>query len=204
MVRILLASVLVMVTSQPLWALGTDFEDLVLSTSYSAGNVINSGDLSFQVVNFPDTVTGANVVVTNGNEAGGGGLELNLVRSIGLDFQLPGEVQGVSFLFADFFSVSSGLVINGTESATGSGLPPLDGTTIAGVSISVTGMAVTGGVQGQVTLVGPIQSLIVGGTEFFIDDVLVTVPEPGSFVLALVSLAWLGTFVRRRRRAAPG
>jgi hypothetical protein len=197
--RLLFMWGIVLLSAQTSWALSTDFEDLVLDTEYSVGETINSGNLSFDVVDFPDTVSGADVAVRNGNDAGGSGLELNLIRSIGLDFQLPGEVQGVSFLFADFFSIGTGLVINGSESTLGSGLPPLDGTTLGGVDISVTGMAITGGVRGMVVLDGPIQSLIVGGTEFYIDDVTVIVPEPASLALAVVGASVLLALREKKR-----
>jgi hypothetical protein len=46
-----------------------------------------------------------------------------------------------------------------------------DGSTINGVDVFVTEIPVTGGVQGIVLLKGPINTLEVGGQEFFLDHV---------------------------------
>lgn len=62
------------------------------------------------------------------------------------------------------------LGINGSAPVEASSFAALPGT-IGGVTVSVTTVAVSGGVKGTVTLTGAVSSLRIGGQELFLDDV---------------------------------
>jgi hypothetical protein len=186
--------------TQSAFALSTNFEDLVVNTTYVVGNTFSSGDLSFEVVNFPGN---SNVRVNASGAAGGAGNELFLGRSIALDFQLGSQVEAISLLFGDYFgAASAGLVINGVASAKSHGFAAIAGTTIAGVDVDVMSAPVVGGSQGSLILTGPIQSFAIGGTELAIDNVLVIVPEPTT-ILLVVMLGCVSVLARARRTETP-
>ncbi len=183
-------------------AITTQFEDLPANGVFASGTLFSSGGLNFKVVPFP--ATGISMGVDSFGKASGSGQELSFSRSVGVEFQLPSVASEIDFLFGDYFSDSTGeyvggqLIVNGFTS--GRGMPPLDDTTLGGVHIAVKPVNVTGGVTGRLTLTGPIQSLTVGSTSFYIDDLTVTVPEPTSAMLILVG-GMIGTLLWRRRLA---
>ena len=71
----------------------------------------------------------------------------------------------------------------------------LDGTTLNGALISVTGVAVPAGMEGTITITGVIDSFSIGGQELVIDNVSF-VPEPTSLILLLTA----GPVLLRSRR----
>jgi hypothetical protein len=176
---------------QPALAQFTDFEDLTLSTNYPVGSTFTSNGLSFKVVKFGSN--GVAAQVGNFGYAGGGGKEMWLGNTVGLDFQLAGPASRVSMQFGTF-CCQTGVVVNGVASALSGDLNALNGMNFGGVAVS----ASEANSRGTMELTGPINSLIVGGTEFAIDNVRV-VPEPTSVSLALIAMAILAIGQGRRR-----
>jgi hypothetical protein len=184
--------------SQLVHAQATDFEDLSLGTTYAAGSSFDSNGLSFDVVGFG--LTASPIVVDDNLMAKGSGLELALPNTIGLRFQLPPQTNSISLKYASA-CCDTGVVVNGVASPLSGGLSPLDNTTLGGVSVGVT-WAFQGTEMGTATFSGPISSFVIGGTELWIDDVQVSVPEPSSCALAgmcILPLLW-----RHRGRSLPG
>jgi hypothetical protein len=193
-----LASIFV---TQTAWAITTDFEDLPSNGLYSTGTSFSCGGLNFKSVPFP--ASGVSVGVDSLHNAGGTGQELIFGRSVGLEFELSSTASEIDFLFGDYFGsngvyTGARLIVNGVTS--GSGFVPLNGTTIGGVLIAVKPVNLPNGVTGKLTLTGPIQSLTVGSTNFYLDHVNVTVPEPAAVALVLLGGGTMVTLVRRHRR----
>jgi hypothetical protein len=191
-----------MILTHSAWAITTDFEDLPNGAVFTNGTLFSSGGLNFKSVPFP--ATGTEVVVDSLGKASGSGKEISFGRSVGLEFELTSIVSKIDFLFGDYFADSNGdyigaqFIVNGVSS--GRPLVPLDGTTIGGVQIAVKPVNVAGGVTGRLTLTGPIQSLTVGSTNFYLDQVTVTVPEPATAALVLLGGGAMVASARRRRR----
>jgi hypothetical protein len=167
----------------PLWARAqfTDFEDLVVITSYSAGANFTSKGITFNVVNFGGI--GSKVHVGSGGDAGGSGKALIAGRLIGVDIQLPSAAEQISLRYGEY-CCNSGVEINGVMIVPSSGrLVSLNGTTIGGALVSVTSTGASND-QGMLTATGNIASFAIGGTEFVIDDlgvVLSSVTLPGDY-----------------------
>jgi hypothetical protein len=169
----------------------TDFQDLVSGTQYPTGSVFTSNGLNFKVVKFGSFGSGAGV--GNFGSAGGSGNEISLGNTAGLEFLLPKTMQSVSMRFGTL-CCSTGIVVNGVASPLSGNLNGLNGMTYGGVLVT----AAETNNRGQMILTGPINSLVVGGTEFAIDDVRV-VPEPSTVMLGLLACMAGACF---RRRAA--
>lgn len=169
----------------------TDFEDLTLNASYPVGSTFTSSGIGFKVVKFG--FTGVPASVGNFRYAGGGGKEMWLGNTVGLEFQLPGQVSQVSMRFGTF-CCETGVVVNGVASPLSGDLNGLNGMTYGGVLVNASEV----NSRGIMTLTGAINSLVVGGTEFAIDDVRV-VPEPASALLATLGIG-LAAVSRRRKR----
>lgn len=77
-------------------------------------------------------------------------------------------MQDVSFRFGQYSS-GINIQINNSDVIVMNNLADLDGTTIGGVSVSVTTLPTNGGVQGYVQFDGLITSLIIGGRNLYLD-----------------------------------
>lgn len=111
---------------------------------------------------------------------------------------LGGPVSGAVFDYVDFGG-DENLVINGTalELTDFASAPAL----VAGVNVMVTSAPMAGGVEGQVSLSGPLTSLAIGGQELGIDDVRFRfVPEPSTVSLSLLAMLVGIAPANRRRR----
>ncbi|TWT77795.1 hypothetical protein Pla123a_15910 [Posidoniimonas polymericola] len=179
-----------------------DFESLPLGTTYGASSGDSPGDLAF-------TEDGVDVRLQNYSSgsfssATVGGFMADkfsttpmTISNINLDFEfgsLPFDVGLVTFEYAD----SGGTVNLGVN---GTNLSLADMTdapaSIAGVAVSVTASPIFGGVFGEVTLTGQIDTVRLGGQEFGVDNLRAEVPEPLSATLALLGL--IGVAAARRR-----
>ncbi len=186
----------------------TGFEDLTHGSEFLLGETISSDGLAFDIVGIgltPNRVRAIDRSIldpgSSVNRAGGLGIRLAFGH-LGLDFPLPPGAQHVSFLFGEYTSHSGTIIVNGETANPANGLRELDGTTLGGVSITaetiIEGEAISGSI-GELHLNGPLQSLVVGGVEFALDNVTINVPEPASAAILLAaSIALLAT---RRRRA---
>jgi hypothetical protein len=147
-----------------------DFEDLILGTNYAVGaSFIDSG----VVVNAHPFVwsngtaySGGFAQVGNAGFAGGSGLEIQ-ANNINLELDFGGSLTGLSFRFGEYGG-NLNIEING-DFRNFNNFSDIDGLTIGGVSVSATNGL--GNDKGQVRLSGPIDSLIVGGQELWIDDI---------------------------------
>lgn len=149
----------------------TDFEDLALRTGYVLGETFTSNGISFEVVPFPSSVSFIGVRADGG--ANGSGKELYLGNSIGVNLVNAVDAQEVSLRYGES-CCDSGVEINGALTTPAGGLIALDGMTIGGVAIEVTSSGALND-QGILTATGNITSFIIGGTEFYLDDVGVNV-----------------------------
>jgi len=149
-----------------------DFEALPLAATFSVTNFFFEDGAKmitapFQWSNLITTTAGYSRVV-NGNHAGHIGQEMTL-NNVRLDFDFPVIPTTVIFYYGDLGG-NVNLLINGNLKNSAD-MMDFDGTTVNGVDVYVTEIAVAGGVQGVVLLKGTINTLEVGGQEFFIDHV---------------------------------
>lgn len=149
-----------------------DYEALPLASTYSVTNFFFEDGAKmiiapFQWSNLVTTAAGYARVV-NGNHAGHLGQEMTL-NNVRMDFDFPIAPNRVIFCYGDLGG-NVNLLINGNLKNSAD-MMDFDGSTINGVDVFVTEIPVTGGVQGIVLLKGPINTLEVGGQEFFLDHV---------------------------------
>jgi hypothetical protein len=158
-----------------------DFEPpLTLGTQYGAPAGHSPGDLAFTSKGIPVSVHDFNF--------SGGGTTFNVAHvdlapvafgsgqsmrtnNINLEFAFGGigfVPSVVSFEFLDLGGIEN-LSVNGSPLFVGN-LPSAP-SPLGGVNVSVTTTPVLGGIRGVVTLSGPVQTLRVGGQEFWIDNV---------------------------------
>jgi hypothetical protein len=154
-----------------------DFEDIPLSTKFGVGTMFTSGDLQFRTGAFDPSST---VFIGAQNYAKGSGHEAFMGAEVGVELNLPASVSGVSFLYGEYNPFSN-LLINGASLSGGKNIGTSNGLVVGGVSIAATSNNVTGGKYGVVTLTGPINSLVILGTELAIDNLSVTAPFSPDF-----------------------
>ena len=199
--------------STPARATTLDFEDLPLSQIYDldAGTPGNpdsfvTNGVPVQLAEFFFLPSGSTIggqamvfdsIVDNFVTAGGAGNYL-FMGNVNLDFDLGAPASQLSFLFGEFGG-NLNIRVNGVLENVGSlfSLPA----TIGGAAVTVENLSPSPSpVLGRVTLTGNITSFAVGGQEFSIDDVIfIPVPEPSTWVLAIMALA--SVLIVRRRRA---
>ena len=176
-----------------------DFESLVLGTTFGNASGDSPGDLAF-------TEDGVDVRLQNFTEGGfvgfieatvGGFTDDDFpttpmtIGNISLEFDftnLPFDVGVVTFEYADFGG-SENLGVNGSVVELGqlTDAPAV----LGGATVTVTPPMGASRI-GTVALVGDIDTLLLGGQEFGVDNIKAVVPEPSSALLAcgLASLAW--------------
>jgi hypothetical protein len=145
-----------------------DFEDLVLGTQFSSGDIITTAGVKVYVREFMwsnGTVTPSGFAkVENGGMAGGSGNEL-AINNINLAFEFPSTIQDFILLFGEYggnLNIEINGVFHNFED-----FKDIDGMNLGGVGISVQGGL--GNDMGVLELTGPIDVLMVGGQELFID-----------------------------------
>jgi hypothetical protein len=147
-----------------------DFEDLVVGTTYTYGDMFSSGGvpISVQMFTFANNqqTTGTGALVDNQLRAGGSGNDLNS-NNVNLDFAFGGPVNGLNLRFGEFGG-NLNLEING-DFRNFANFSDINGQTIGGVSVSVVNGL--GNDQGTLSLSGTINGFVVGGQELWIDDV---------------------------------
>lgn len=172
----------------------TDFEDLAVGTIFTPGQTIQSKGLAFEILD-GNPSSRVNVRTVRVEEflgfitgAGGSGLELSLglPQPGRLNFVLPPETRHVSMLFGAA-DPGGGFVVNGIATPLAGDFAGLDGSILGGVSVTIipspTPPFGDPDRQGTLVLTGPIDSLLLFGTELSIDDVRIAIPEPTAFFL---------------------
>ena len=160
------------------------FEDLTLTDTYHVGDTFISGGVQITGEEFfwlptGSTDTGEATVSANG-DAGGAGQEI-WCNNINLSFDFSfASFEGVSLQYGDLGG-NVNLEINGVQHNV-QDFPSLDGMTIGGVTVTV----VDTGVKGAIFATGPVTSFSIGGQELAIDNVIASIPEPGTLVLLSV------------------
>jgi len=148
-----------------------DFELEPLDRSFTNGQSFVEDGLTLRVGSFTfgngTTTTSGSVNIKGNNRARHIRHEANLSNAT-LNWRYN-CVQQVTFNYAEFGG-SVNLIIDG-QLANANNMIDLHGTTLGGAAISVSAVAVPGGVAGRVTLTGIMQRLGVGGQEFWIDHV---------------------------------
>ena len=152
-----------------------DFEDLLVGTTYTYGDMFSSGGvpISVQMFTFANNqqTTGTGALVDNQLRAGGSGNDLSS-NNVNLDFAFGGPVNGLNLRFGEFGG-NLNLEING-DFRNFANFSDINGQTIGGVTVSVVNGL--GNDQGTLSLSGTINGFVVGGQELWIDDVC---PGPG-------------------------
>ncbi|MFQ5864742.1 MAG: FlgD immunoglobulin-like domain containing protein [bacterium] len=158
-----------------------DFQSLVLGTQY--GNPV--GNAPGQVI---FTENGIPVSVENFDFVGGGGTfnfcqvdaafsgfgagNTMQTNNINLKFDFTGlafTANRVSFEFADLAG-DENISVNGQPILAGQ-LTAAVGIIVPGVTLSISTTAIPGGIKGTAVLRGPVSTLLIGGQEFWLDDV---------------------------------
>ena len=182
-----------------------DFESLAAGTRFGGSAGDSPGDIVFNEdgidVSVETDLRGSfSSVEIGGFTASSFPTTSATIGNINLGFDLTNLVFGVRKVTFEY--VDSGgdenLGVNGTVVQLGrlSEAP----TELDGVGVSVTESVVSGRLMGTVTLSGSIDSVIVGGQEFGMDNFIASsIPEPGTICLALLSIS--AVFGRCRLRA---
>jgi hypothetical protein len=161
-----------------------DFEPpLILGTQYGTPAGQHSGDMAFTTTNgitvkvfdFHFTSGGGAfdfAKIEKASVAFGSGQSIS-TNNINLEFDfshLGFQVSHVKFEFLDKGGIEN-LSVNGSPSPIFAGKLSSAPATIGGVSVAVSTTPVTGGNKGTVTLNGAVNTLRIGGQEFWIDNV---------------------------------
>ena len=157
---------------------------LVLGTTYGpplapGATILTTGPLTMSIENFVQVSgnTSFNQAAISAPPAGGTGNQMFRTNNINFKVVSSGSISLVTLDYVDLGG-SENLSVNGSSVRAGdlTSLP----TTIGGVRITVTQMPVlnAGGVQigrsGKLKLQGPISQFLVGGQEFWVDNVCAT------------------------------
>ncbi len=181
------------------------FEDVLLGSSFNVGGSFTSDGVSFTMQDYiwpGGTVhSGGQGDITLGFGGSFGTGQMFYPNNINALIDLAGTV-GQQTLVTIPFSDNGGNVNFHVNPALGGAIieandfsdPTINGTTINGVSVSVTGT----NLSGFITLTGPVDQVVVGGQETLIDNVRYS-PEPTSALL--LTACGLSTLARRRRTA---
>lgn len=144
-----------------------DFDDLAVGTEYSVGNIFITQGYTVTCREFfwypTGSTVGGKATVASGGQAGGSGFDLNL-NNINVEIGITAPC--VSFLYGHYGG-NLNLEVNG-DFRNFEAFSVIDGTLIGGVPVDVIPL---GGGLGMVQLLGPVNHLMLGGQEFFIDDV---------------------------------
>lgn len=197
MSRVFLVVLLVLGCHVCTFAASTGFEDLPTPGFVASGMTFTSGGIDFAVMPLPND---SGIQTSANGLAGGTGLELALLNSIGVSVLLPSTVASAEFQFGSYHPFST-LVVNGAALNSSLELSTANGQTLGGVSIAVTlSPPQPSGELGTVTLTGPINSLVIGGTELWIDNFSYAVPEPHALVACGAAAFWLSAASRSCRK----
>jgi hypothetical protein len=168
-----------------------DFSEYMQSESFAPGELFQSGDLSFKALNWLAITNPVKVFATSFGE------ELN--PGPGVEFLLPSGIQEAALRYNDGAGIA--VAINGVEPMYPghAGFSFLDGVSLGGISIT-TDLTFDGGSYevGLLHLLGPINSLRLAGLELFVDDILVSVPEPTGAILSSLAILMLLHVISRR------
>lgn len=170
-----------------------DFESQPVGTTYGGSSGNSPGDLIFtednidvRLRNFGPSFSQAQIGGFTNSAFPTTPVTISNI-SLEFDFANVGfPVSEVTFEYADFGGTER-LGVNGTEVSLARLFlaPP----TIGGAMITVTESPVSGGVMGLVTITGAIDTVLVGGQEFGMDNlVAVGVPEPTTVALLAFGL----------------
>ncbi|OEU44835.1 MAG: hypothetical protein BBJ60_02885 [Desulfobacterales bacterium S7086C20] len=148
----------------------SDFEDLILGTTYNVGDSFTTSGTLISVKKFQwsngDWTDAGHTTVENGGRAGGSGNEMN-VNNVNLDFDLGLPVTGLSLLFGEYggnLNIQINSVFKNFEN-----FSEINGEIIDGVYVTVVNGF--GNAMGSLHLTGLIQQFAIGGQELWIDDV---------------------------------
>ena len=181
--RVFLITAITLACTSAAWAVAVDFEGTPTGTTYGTASGDSPGDvvltqagISMSAENFVLTASS----FTAFNEATIGAfdtifpanaLTLNNI-SVTFDFSnLWFDVGQVSFDYADLGGEEN-IAVNGETLYEVAALSTVPTAIATNVTAHITEQAIAGGVQGTVTLMGPVVTLTIGGQEFAIDNVV--------------------------------
>ncbi len=151
------------------------FEDLTVGTSYNIGDVFTSDGLSFTVVQFiwgnVNPSPSGTVTVSDQQLSGGSGNDI-FISNVSVKPTLPVGTTKITFN-AGTYGGNMNLKVNG-DFLNFNDIAAISSSTLGGVSITATGFQGTPGIW---TLEGDITSIEVGGQEFWVDNLCITVKE---------------------------
>lgn len=149
------------------------FGEEPLGEAYEDGDTLGEDDLTFTVCNLRINDDGVATIIGN-NQTGGTGQAIALdFASLKFDLLCASEL---TFQYANFganggpqgFGFDVRLVINGESSGLVQNFPALDGTTLGGATINADAGT------GRVTITGAIESVLIGGFNIQLDNLMQT------------------------------
>jgi hypothetical protein len=170
-----------------------DHESLGLGDTWSAAAGATPGDLMFTEDGIPVTIgemdwgtgsMGFNLCKVEGASGSFGTGNIMNINNVSNEYGISSlgiTVRSVSFEYLDLGGMEN-LQVNGGTLHIGD-LSTFPAAVAPGVTMSVTSWPVAGGVQGEVVLTGDVQTLLLAGQEFWVDDICVmdaaNAPAPG-------------------------
>lgn len=181
------------------------FEDVLLGSTYNVGTSFSSDGVSFTMQDYiwpgGTVYSGGQATINTGFGGTFGTGQMFYPSNINALVDLAGTV-GTQTLVTIPFSDNGGNVNFHVNPGSGGAIieastffdPTIDGATINGINVAVTGTVQSG----FITLTGPVDQVVIGGQETLFDNIRYS-PEPNS---ALLLTACGLTALARRRQAA--
>ena len=151
-----------------------DFEDLPLGMDFPFGTSFTSSGLTILVTTFfqdpascSNPFTGGGARVENGGMACGAGNELN-INNANLGMSFPGGTQLLRLLYGEYGGHLN-LAIN-ADCRSFDDFADVNGSVIGGVQVTAVDFGPPGNSCGRLRLDGPIETLRIGGQEFYVDE----------------------------------
>ncbi len=179
-----------------------DFDDVTPVTYYFPGQGIITGGMTLPVSNYVyangATWPASLAAIVNGDPYGLSGSALALTSTqVSVPVATPSPAH-TSFEYAAIDGTEGALLVNGQVFRYQSDPLELNGLSLGGVTLSVSGAASAGGFDtGTLSIAGPISSFQVGGANLMVDTITFT-PEPAT--LCLLALGGLTVALARKSK----
>lgn len=199
-----IAATLGLALTNPTQAGVVGFEDVLLASTYNVGNSFTSDGVSFTMQDYiwpgGTVYSGGQATINTGFGGSFGTGQMFYPSNINALVDLGGTV-GTQTLVTIPFSDNGGNVNFHVNPASGGAVieantffdPAIDGATINGINVAVTGTVQSG----FITLTGPVNQVVIGGQETLFDNIRYS-PEPTS---AMLLTACGLTMLARQRQA---
>lgn len=171
MSKIMIAALLIVLVS----GCCVKFEDVAPGTQYPVGQTFYTSGTNITVEQFQWTngtwTTSGKARIDATNHAKGTGREIN-ANNVNLRFKFDYPLKKITLKFAELGG-NNNMMVNGDFRNVGN-LASLNGTTVGGVTVTVTATAVGGNSYGVIVLDGAVKEFSIGGQELWLDDICPT------------------------------